>query len=134
MKLRPWTPTIDPTTIPDQVLQSEIGRRNSAKRKTFGAGPGRPSKGGPRCACGKYALASARKYHHHCPRLVEVRVEGNQIFYFPDDPVETLESPAAGRASAPTAICPTCGRQPGSNPLLCFECQLERRRVAIGGF
>ena len=82
MKFRAWTDNIDPRTIPHQVLLSELGRRNSAKRKTFASGPGRPSKGGPRCACGKYALATAQKYHHHCPHVVEVRVEGDKVLSF----------------------------------------------------
>ena len=94
MKFRAWTDNIDPRTIPHQVLLSKLGRRNSAKRKTFASGPGRPSKGGPRCACGKYALATAQKYHHHCPHVVEVRVEGDKVFELSADQAKTtVESP-----------------------------------------
>ena len=32
----------DMSSIPDQVLMSEVGRRNSRKRKKFAPGPGRP--------------------------------------------------------------------------------------------
>jgi hypothetical protein len=41
MKLK-WNKQIDPTTIPDVVILSEIGRRNNAKRQIHGAGSGRP--------------------------------------------------------------------------------------------
>jgi hypothetical protein len=34
----PLVPTIDPATIPDDVLKSERARRNSAKRSTFAGG------------------------------------------------------------------------------------------------
>lgn len=44
-----YSPRWDMTTVPDDVLYAEVGRRNSAKRKTHGAGPGRP----PTCPCGK---------------------------------------------------------------------------------
>lgn len=30
--------SIDPSTIPDDVLKSEMARRNAAKRQTFGGG------------------------------------------------------------------------------------------------
>lgn len=29
--MKPWTPDIDPRTIPDEVLRSERGRRNNGK-------------------------------------------------------------------------------------------------------
>ena len=57
-----WFDTIDPSTIPDDVLKSERARRNVAKRKTFGGG--RPRK--PRCACGLYTRGVAKKRHHVC--------------------------------------------------------------------
>lgn len=37
-----WRDSIDPATIPDDVLKAELARRNAAKRRTFGAGSGRP--------------------------------------------------------------------------------------------
>lgn len=40
--MRQWSDSIDPATIPDAVLTSEWARRNAAKRRTFGAGSGRP--------------------------------------------------------------------------------------------
>ena len=161
VKFRPWEDNIDPRTIPHEVLLSELGRRNSAKRKTFASGPGRPSKGGPRCACGKYALATAQKYHHHCPRLVEVREEGDKIFELSADQAKTtvesppftrpvapaepaereppdilrapISVPMRPRESRPSVQCPLCGGARGSNELSCFECLLTRRR-ASGGF
>jgi hypothetical protein len=44
-----WKDTIDPSTIPDEVLHSEVGKRRAAKRKTFGFGRngGRPRKVAP---------------------------------------------------------------------------------------
>jgi len=41
-----WTPDIDASTIPDEVIRSEWGRRNNAKRKTHGAGRGKAGKSG----------------------------------------------------------------------------------------
>jgi hypothetical protein len=35
---RPWGPDIDPATIPDEVIKTERGRRNAAKRKTYSGG------------------------------------------------------------------------------------------------
>jgi len=37
-KLRPWSDNIDPATIPDEVLATERGKRNAAKRKTRSGG------------------------------------------------------------------------------------------------
>ena len=62
--MRRYHPDTDPASIPDAVLASEAGRRNSAKRKRHGAGPGRPK--APRCACGKFTLAAAAKAAHVC--------------------------------------------------------------------
>jgi hypothetical protein len=44
--MKQWTDTIDPATIPDDVLYGEIGRRRSAARRTFtgGRNGGRPRK------------------------------------------------------------------------------------------
>lgn len=39
-----YSPDWDLSTIPNAALMSEVGRRNAAKRKTFGAGTGRPRK------------------------------------------------------------------------------------------
>lgn len=47
--MKPWTPSIDPATIPDSVLKSEWGKRTAAKRK-FPSG-GRNG-GRPMCTCG----------------------------------------------------------------------------------
>ena len=33
-----WTEDIDPSTIPDEVLKSERGRRNGLKRETYTGG------------------------------------------------------------------------------------------------
>jgi hypothetical protein len=63
--LGPWTPDIDPHTIPDKILRSEVGRRNSARRKTFGAGTGRP-RTAPRCACGQMTIKTAERRRHKC--------------------------------------------------------------------
>jgi hypothetical protein len=37
-KLRPWTDDIDPSTIPDEVIMSERGRRNASKRTSYTGG------------------------------------------------------------------------------------------------
>lgn len=63
--MRPWSNSIDPATIPEDILRSEWARRNSGKRKTFGAGPGRP-RIAPRCACGTMTLSRAKKRKHLC--------------------------------------------------------------------
>lgn len=44
MKLRPWSDNIDPATIPDDVLYSEVGRRRGAhtRNRTGGRNGGRP--------------------------------------------------------------------------------------------
>jgi hypothetical protein len=34
--VKSWTNQIDPSTIPDEVIASERGKRNNAKRKTYG--------------------------------------------------------------------------------------------------
>lgn len=58
--------TIDPATIPADVLYSEIGRRRNAMRKTYGAGTGRPRvmRKCPTCK----AQFSAREMQTHTPR------------------------------------------------------------------
>lgn len=38
MKLKRWTPGIDPRTIPDEILKSERARRNSLKRQSYTGG------------------------------------------------------------------------------------------------
>lgn len=52
--MKSWTPTIDPKSIPDDVLKAERARRNAAKRTTFGGG--RPRS----CDCGNCPLCIAR--------------------------------------------------------------------------
>jgi hypothetical protein len=56
--MKTWLPTIDPATIPDDVLRSERAKRNSAMRQTRSGGRngGRP----PSCDCGACALCLAR--------------------------------------------------------------------------
>ena len=60
-----WRDSIDPSTIPDQVLTSEWGRRRSARRRTIGWGKstGRPKvlKICPRCK----AQMGARELRAH---------------------------------------------------------------------
>lgn len=51
--------------IPDAVIASEAGRRNAAKRKRYGAGPGRPPKA-DRCACGLMTATRAAARGHRC--------------------------------------------------------------------
>ena len=70
--MRKWTPDIDPTTIPDEVLKAERARRNSAKRTAYGAGSGRPSVMRPCPKCGtEYSAVEMRK--HRCGKtLAEV--------------------------------------------------------------
>ena len=61
--MRRWSKTVDPTTIPNAVLKREWARRNSLKRKRFGAGSGRP-KILRRCsACG--AEMGSREFRRH---------------------------------------------------------------------
>jgi len=60
-----WRDTIDPRSIPDHVLKSEIAFRNQAKRKTFGAGTGRPPLA-DRCPCGRMTTVRAAKRNHKC--------------------------------------------------------------------
>ena len=38
MTLKPWTPNIDPATIPDEILKAERARRNARKRTTYTGG------------------------------------------------------------------------------------------------
>jgi hypothetical protein len=64
--MRQWSDTIDPSTIPDAVLHSEVGRRRAAKRRTFGAGTGRPKVLKTCRRCG--AECGAREFRsHRCP-------------------------------------------------------------------
>ena len=44
--MKPWSDSIDPSTIPDEVLLAERARRNSARRSTFtgGTNGGRPKR------------------------------------------------------------------------------------------
>jgi len=53
----------DLTLIPDAALLSEVQRRRNAKRKTFGAGPGRPKVIKTCEACG--GIFSAREFRQH---------------------------------------------------------------------
>jgi hypothetical protein len=63
--MRPWSDSIDPSTIPDAVLLSERARRNSGRRQTHGAGTGRPRipRPCPRCGAIQPSATAARR---HC--------------------------------------------------------------------
>jgi len=67
---RLWSPTFDMTSVPDDVLASEHGRRNNLKRKTKGAGKGRP-RSEDRCACGQFTKHTAQLRRHVCPDNVQ---------------------------------------------------------------
>jgi hypothetical protein len=60
-----WTEDFDMETIPDEVFLSELGRRNSTKRKTFAPGPGRP-RSASRCPCGAMTKKRAKQRNHIC--------------------------------------------------------------------
>lgn len=60
-----WRETFDMTTIPDEVFFSELGRRRSNMRQTFGHGPGRVPIA-DRCACGLMSRTRAEKRNHKC--------------------------------------------------------------------
>lgn len=63
--MKRWSDAIDPQSIPDPVLKSEVARRSSAKRKTFGAGTGRPKKLTTCPACGlTFGAVEMRKHKH----------------------------------------------------------------------
>jgi hypothetical protein len=59
--MRKWSDTIDPATIPDEVIISERGRRNSLKRKTYGGGRPPVIRQCPWCA----QSLSARELRNH---------------------------------------------------------------------
>ncbi len=61
--MRSWSDSIDPATIPDEVLKSERAKRNSAKRETFGGGRPRST---ARCPCGKMTRTRATQRNHVC--------------------------------------------------------------------
>jgi hypothetical protein len=65
---RDWTGEIDPASIPDSVLMSEFQRRRAAKRKTYGAGTGRPKVLRACPGCG--ALFGATEMREHQPRCL----------------------------------------------------------------
>ena len=109
MKLRPWRPTIDPATIPDAVLRSEWGRRTQAKRKSFGAGPGRPWKYPRKVIVVTQALESAP-----APRMEAQR-------------------PQLPENQQLVALCSLCGAVKGANALGCYQCRLDRHCMARGG-
>jgi hypothetical protein len=51
-----WSDEINPATIPDDVLYSELGRRRAAMRETFG----RPRSKVDRCPCESMTLKRAQ--------------------------------------------------------------------------
>lgn len=57
MTMRTWTSTIDPTTIPDDVLKSERARRNSLRRVNPSGGR---NGGRPVCTCGECGACERR--------------------------------------------------------------------------
>lgn len=61
-----WRNTIDPATIPDEVIRRERARRNNALRKTFGGGHGRPKilRTCPRC---QQTMGTKELKYHKCP-------------------------------------------------------------------
>ena len=63
MRVSVWTPGFDMTSIPDDVFQSEYGRRNNARRATKSGGKiwGHHNPESPRCRCVKCNTARARK-------------------------------------------------------------------------
>jgi hypothetical protein len=61
--MRQWSDSIDPASIPDAVLTSEWARRNAAKRRTYGAGSGRPKIMRPCPTCGVEFSASDLRRH-----------------------------------------------------------------------
>jgi hypothetical protein len=62
-----WNDEIDPKSIPDPTLYSEVARRRGAKRKTFGGGHGRPKVLKP-CPVCKLMLGTVemRKHRKSC--------------------------------------------------------------------
>jgi hypothetical protein len=64
--MRKWSPTFDVKTIPDDILASEVGRRNNLKRKTRAGG--RPVE--PRCSCGAMTARRAASRGHKCEESV----------------------------------------------------------------
>ena len=63
---RKWSAGFDLSTIPDDVLASEWARRRGAKRRTFGAGTGRPKILRTCDNCGMEA-GTAEMRRHVCP-------------------------------------------------------------------
>lgn len=67
--MKPWTPDIDLSTVPDEVILSEAGRRQNARRKARGGGigGGRPKvlKRCPNCRR-KFGVAEMRKHRPEC--------------------------------------------------------------------
>jgi hypothetical protein len=59
-----WSMSIDPRTIPDNVLKSEWARRANAKRTQHGAGTGRPKVLKTCDRCGVEILG-AREFREH---------------------------------------------------------------------
>lgn len=71
--MRNWSPTIDPATIPTEIIREqyearvlpETMRQRQAARKTFGAGTGRPRK---MVACQRCSVSggTAEMRRHKC--------------------------------------------------------------------
>ena len=59
--MKPWDSETDPATIPDGVLQSEVGRRRNAKRMTHGGG--RPPTMKRCAACGREMTSTELRRH-----------------------------------------------------------------------
>lgn len=70
-----WEPGFVMSTIPDDILASEVGRRNNLKRKTRAGG--RPTE--PRCACGKMTVRRAASRGHVCEARALTRSEVTEM-------------------------------------------------------
>jgi len=68
--MKTWTDTIDPATIPDEVLLAERARRNSLRRATFtgGRNGGRPRKAYTCEKCGAESEGSREAAAHKCAK------------------------------------------------------------------
>jgi hypothetical protein len=64
--MRCWSESFDLSSIPDNVLASEWARRRGAKRRTFGAGTGRP-KTIRTCLWCQAKLSAMEMRRHICP-------------------------------------------------------------------
>jgi len=72
-----WRDSIDPGSIPLDVLRAEIGRRGNRSRKTRGAGTGRPPVLTPCAFCGKpFSARDMRRHVPACPKKMKAKAAG----------------------------------------------------------